>query len=96
MYLNVISFKNGKTLQFQSVVPYSVDKVKEPTPADQYGDWNLVTDEVNGQTLSFRGSEIVTIASIEVKENREQRRNKYQAKSNKGKKPGLSVGVTKE
>lgn len=96
MYLNVISFKNGKTLQFQSVVPYSVDKVKEPTPEDHYGDWNLVTDEVNGQTLSFRGSEIVTIASIEVKENREQRRNKYQAKGNKGKKPGLSVGVTKE
>lgn len=91
MYLNVISFKNGKTLQFQSVVPYSVDKVKEPSPADQYGDWNLVTDEVNGQTLSFRGSEIVTIASIEVKENRQVKRDKSK-RSGKG----LTTKVTTE
>ena len=95
MYLNVISFKNGKTLQFQSVVPYSVDKVKEPSPADQYGDWNLVTDEVNGQTLSFRGSEIVTIASIEVKENREQRRG-GRNQGNKNRKPAISTGRVTE
>lgn len=91
MYLNVISFKNGKTLQFQSVVPYSVDKVKEPSPADQYGDWNLVTDEVNGQILSFRGTEIVTIATAPVKENRQAKRDKSK-RSGKG----LTTKVTTE
>lgn len=98
MYLNVISFKNGKTLQFQSVVPYSVDKVKEPSPEDQYGDWNLVTDESNGQILSFRGAEICTIASVEIKENREQRRGgRYQGKqSNKNRKPAISTGRVTE
>lgn len=82
MYLNVISFKNGKTLAFQSKVPYSVDKVVD--------NWNLVTDEANGQILSFRGSEIVTIATAPVKENRTQRR----AKSNN--KPAISTKVVEE
>lgn len=82
MYLNVISFKNGKTLAFQSKVPYSVDKVVE--------NWNLVTDAANGQILSFRGTEIVTIATAPVKENRAQRR----TKSNK--KPAISTRVLEE
>ena len=82
MYLNVISFKNSKTLEFQSKVPYSVDKV--------VNNWNLVTDEANGQILSFRGSEIVTIATAPVKENRTQRR----AKSNN--KPAISTKVVEE
>lgn len=82
MYLNVISFKNGKTLAFQSKVPYSVDKVVE--------NWNLVTDDANGQILSFRGTEIVTIATAPVKENRAQRR----TKSNK--KPAISTRVLEE
>lgn len=55
MFLNVLSFKNGKTIPFQTKTPYSVEKVFEG--------WNVVIDEVNGQCLSFRGSEIVTIAS---------------------------------
>ena len=82
MYLNVISFKNSKTLEFQSKVPYSVDKV--------VNNWNLVTDEANGQILSFRGSEIVTIATAPVKENRTQRR----AKSNN--KPAISTKVVED
>lgn len=82
MYLNVISFKNGKTLAFQSKVPYSVDKVVE--------NWNLVTDAANGQILSFRGTEIVTIATAPVKENRAQSR----TKSNK--KPAISTRVLEE
>lgn len=88
MYLNVISFKNGKTLPFQSVVPYSVDKVAEG--------WNLITDEVNGQILSFRGSEIVTIASQDVDkvENRQQRR--AAVKSTGKKKPAIKTAVTEE
>lgn len=82
MYLNVISFKNGKTLAFQSKVPYSVDKVVE--------NWNLVTDAANGQILSFRGTEIVTIATAPVKENRAQRRTKC------NKKPAISTRVLEE
>jgi hypothetical protein len=97
MYLNVLSFKNGKTLQFQSVTPYSVDKLKEPTPTDKYGDWNLVTDEANGQILSFRGSEVCTIATIKVEENRQQRRDPRKRKTvNPGKVPAIKTGITKE
>lgn len=81
MYLNVISFKNGKTLAFQSKVPYSVDKVVD--------NWNLATDEVNGQILSFRGTEIVTIATAPVKENRAARRVN-------NKKPAISTKVIEE
>lgn len=83
MYLNMISFKNGTRLQFQSLLPYSVDKIKEPTPEDQYSDWNLITDERTGQILSFRGSEIVTIASA-----------KYDNGEKSGK--GISTKVTTE
>ena len=82
MYLNVISFKNGKTLAFQSKVPYSVDKIVE--------NWNLVTDDANGQILSFRGTEIVTIATAPVKANRAQRRAK------ETKKPAISTKVIEE
>lgn len=60
MYLNVISFKNGKTLPFQTKVPFSLDKLDN--------EWIVVTDEVNGQILSFKCSEVVTIANAEVKE----------------------------
>lgn len=60
MYLNVISFKNGKTLPFQTKVPFSLDKLEN--------EWIVVTDEVNGQILSFKCSEVVTIANAEVKE----------------------------
>lgn len=60
MYLNVISFKNGKTLPFQTKVPFSLDKLDN--------EWIVVTDEVNGQILSFKTSEVVTIANAVVKE----------------------------
>ena len=60
MYLNVLSFKNGKTLAFQTKVPFSVDKLEG-------NEFLVVTDEVNGQILSFRTSEVVTIANAKVK-----------------------------
>jgi hypothetical protein len=60
MYLNVISFKNGKTLPFQTKVPFSLDKLEN--------EWIVVTDEVNGQILSFKTSEVVTIANAVIKE----------------------------
>ena len=92
MYLNVISFKNGKTLAFQTETPYSVDKVNEGSdPTDKYGDWNLVTDDSNGQILSFRGTEIVTIATAPVKENRQAKRDKSKRFGK-----GLTTKVTTE
>lgn len=66
MYINVITFTNGKTLAFQTKTPYSVDKVNDSH--DKYNDWNLVTDDHNGQIISFRGAEIVTIATSKVPE----------------------------
>lgn len=60
MYLNVISFKSGNMLPFQTKVPFSLDKLEN--------EWIVVTDEVNGQILSFKTSEVVTIANAEVKE----------------------------
>ena len=59
MYLNVLSFKNGKTLAFQTKVPFSVDKLEG-------NEFLVVTDEVNGQILSFRTSEVVTIANAKA------------------------------
>ena len=59
MYLNVISFKNGKTLAFQTKVPFSVDKLDG-------NEFLVVTDESNGQILSFRTSEVVTIANAKA------------------------------
>ena len=59
MYLNVLSFKNGKTLAFQTKVPFSVDKLEG-------NEFLVVTDEANGQILSFRTSEVVTIANAVV------------------------------
>lgn len=64
MYLNVISFKNGKTLPFQTKVPFSIDKLDN--------EWIVVTDEVNGQILSFKTSEVVTIANAVVKSESEK------------------------
>ena len=60
MYLNVLTFKNGKTLAFQTGVPFSIDKLEG-------NEFLVVTDEVNGQILSFRTSEVVTIANAKVK-----------------------------
>lgn len=59
MYVNVLSFKNGKTLAFQTKVPFSVDKLEG-------NEFLVVTDEVNGQILSFRTSEVVTIANAKA------------------------------
>ena len=58
MYLNVVCLKCGKTIPFQSVTPYSVDKVIEG--------WNILTDEKTGQYISIRGSEIASICSQDV------------------------------
>lgn len=64
MYFNTISFKNGRVLSFRTEIPYSVDKTAD--------DWSVVTDAVTGQTLSFRGSEVVTIASAQQTEEKKK------------------------
>lgn len=68
MYLNVLSFKNGKTLAFRTDTPYSVNKLNETIGADKYGDWNLVTDNSTGEIASFRGTEVVTISTVPIKD----------------------------
>lgn len=60
MYLNVILFKSGATLNVQTSVPFSIDKINDG--------WNVITDEANGQISSFKGDEIsnITSASMDV------------------------------
>lgn len=58
MYFNIVTFKNGKHIAFNSEVPYSVDKTAN--------EWSLVTDAKTGQVISFRGSEVVAILSNKV------------------------------
>lgn len=78
MYLNVISFKNGRVLSFRTETPYSVDKTST--------EWSIITDAKTSQILSFRGSEVVTIAT--AKETTETKKN--------GKKRGLKTSITNE
>lgn len=92
MYLNVVCLKCGKTIPFQSKVPYSVDKVAEG--------WNLLTDENNGQIISIRGSEIASICSQDVEklpvDKKTDRREKAsQIAGNKARR-GFKSNVTKE
>jgi hypothetical protein len=83
--------KCGKTLPFQSKVPFSADKVEDG--------WNLLTDERNGQIISVRGSEIASIASQDVdkiapdkKDDREVKAAQIgKKKAQAGKKTGFAV-----
>ena len=83
MYMNVLSFKNGKVLAFQTEVPYSAEKTAN--------DWSVVTDARSGQILSFRGSEVVTISTAKATEKTASKT----VKKN-GKKPALSMSVKTE
>ena len=85
MYLTIITFKNGRAIPFQSEVPYSADKVVDG--------WNLITDKKTGQIISFRGEEIVTIASRPDNGNLISPNGK---KSPKGRKPAIKTVVTEE
>lgn len=85
MYLNVLSFKNGKTLAFQTGVPFSVDKLEG-------NEFLVVTDEVNDQILSFRTSEVVTIANAVVKSEDKKPTAKEIVKGAKGFKTKVTKG----
>lgn len=90
MYLTIITFKNGRAIPFQSEVPYSADKVTDG--------WNLITDKKTGQIISFRGEEIVTIASRPDKRNLIDTRKKYPPvkKPPKPRKPAIKTAVIEE
>lgn len=88
MYLNVISFTNGKVIPFRTKVPYSVDQVAEG--------WNVVTDEANGQVLSFRGVYIVTIASEDEEKIKNRQQKRAAAKPTGKKKPAIQTAVKTE
>lgn len=90
MYLTIITFKNGRTIPFQSEVPYSADKVIDG--------WNLITDKKTGQIISFRGEEIVTIASRPDNGNLINTGKKYPPvkKTPKGRKPAVKTAITEE
>lgn len=90
MYINTISFKNGRLVAFRSEIPYSVDKIDEG--------WNFVSDESSKAVVSFRGSEIVTLVSEVMKEEKPSENiliptGKAPVKKN-GKKPGLKTKIT--
>lgn len=85
MYLNVLSFKNGKTIVFRSETPYSVNKLNEETGDDRYEDWNLVSDNSTNEIISFRGTEVVTISTAPIKNDENKVTNKVKAKNKKKK-----------
>ena len=88
MYLNVISLKNGRTLPFQTEIPFSADKVVEDG-------WIVITDERSGQIISVRGSEIASIASQDAdKATRGQKPNrnpKGAQRGNNERKKGIKI-----
>lgn len=67
MIVNVISFTNGKTLAFKAEAPF----VPDENPGD---DFITVKDPVNGQTLTFRQSQIVTVASVPAEAVKEKKK----------------------
>ena len=79
MYKNIVSFKNGRVLMFETEVPYSIDKTKE--------EWSIIADTKTDQVLSFRGSEVVSIASAKVQ---------AEPKKKTGKKPAIKTKITEE
>lgn len=58
MYFNLITFRNGKSASFTTELPYSTDKVSEG--------WNVIAITDKKQTVSFRGSEVVSIVNQEI------------------------------
>lgn len=78
MFRNIVSFSNGRVMMFETEVPYSIEKTKE--------EWSIIVDKKTNQVLSFKCSEVVTIASAEIK-----------AETKKtGKKPNIKTAITEE
>lgn len=78
MFKNMVSFKNGRVMTFETEVPYSIEKTKD--------EWSVIVDAKTNQVLSFKNSEVVTIASAEIKAE----------KKKTGKKPVIKTAITEE
>lgn len=78
MFKNIVSFTNGRVMMFDTETPFSIDKLKD--------EWVIVTDSKTNQVLSFKCSEVVTIASAKVKAE----------KKKIGKKPVIKTAITEE
>lgn len=59
MYKNIVTLKNGRAMVFETDVPFSIDKLSD--------EWNIIVDVKTQTTLSIKSSEVVTIASAEIK-----------------------------
>lgn len=78
MYKNIVTFKNNRAMTFDTETPFSIDKLKD--------DWVIINDAKTKTTLSFKSSEVVTIASVESKLKIEKN----------GKKPNIKTAITEE
>ena len=78
MFRNIVSFKNGRAMTFDTETPYSIDKTAD--------EWSVIVDAKTKTTLSFKGSEVVTIASVEIKAEPKKT----------GKKPAIKTAITEE
>lgn len=66
MYKNIVSLKNGRAVTFDTDTPFSVEKLDT--------EWTIVTDLKTKFTLSFKNSEVVTIVSTEVEQEKQTKK----------------------
>ena len=78
MFKNMVSFKNSRVMTFDTETPFSIDKLTD--------EWSVIVDAKTNQVLSFKNSEVVTIASAEIKAE----------KKKTGKKPAIKTAITEE
>ena len=78
MYRNMVSFSNSRVMTFDTETPFSIDKLKD--------EWVMITDSKTKTALSFKVSEVVTIASTEVSAEPKKTR----------KKPAIKTAITEE
>lgn len=78
MYKNIVSFKNGRAMTFDTETPFSIDKLTD--------EWVIIADSKTKTMLSFKSSEVVTIASAEIKAEPKKTR----------KKPTIKTAITEE
>ncbi|MEE3428401.1 MAG: hypothetical protein VZQ55_05490 [Ruminococcus sp.] len=98
MYINVLTFSNGKTIGCHTETPFSIDKLSIPNGEDPLSDWNTIFDEVNHESVNFRTSELVTIASAKLSPEEARKKKstsvKNEARKN-GKKANFKADITK-
>ena len=66
MYKNIVTFKNGRAMVFETNMPFSIDKLQN--------EWTIIIDSKTKTTLNFKSSEVVTIASSEIKQEKQTKK----------------------